>query len=457
MSTEARRLVPRFLSSRISSEARGFVRDSFVLSVSSVVSTAGYFVQVMLLTHLLGLDVYGTFALAVSFVALVGGFFDVQIGAMPISFGAKHLDRDPLAAAGVFQFGYITEIILSAAAFLVVAALAPIAGPRLAGDQGTLIFVLYGLTLVASLGKATSMALLQLCGRFATILWVVVLREVVRVALLLGVLLTVGTLVSAVVALVLLESLIGGLSVLLAGRAFSTRCGRSLAAPALNSVRELRRPMLKMLFHTNLVTYAKLIPTQIPTLLLGAMRPPTEVGGFKVATAVAAAAVKLVDPAWAAVMPRLARLWASGSRAEIRNLLLQATVGAGLVLTMSTVAAFALREPLLRIIGGEGATTATTVLVLSLVGGLVNGTLFWNTPLLYAAKEVRLAAAAYVFASLLLAPLLVVGIDAWGADGAAVALLVFMLVLNLMLTAGALKVLRQPEDRVEVQPGLPSA
>jgi O-antigen/teichoic acid export membrane protein len=187
------------------------------------------------------------------------------------------------------------------------------------------------------------------------------------------------------------------------------------------------------------------------------MRPPTEVGGFKVATAVAAAAVKLVDPAWAAVMPRLTRLWASGSRAEIRNLLRQATVGAGLVLTMSAVAVFLLREPLLRIVGGEGATTATTVLVLSLIGGLVNGTLFWNTPLIYAAKEARLAAAAYVFASLLLAPLLVVGIDAWGADGAAVALLVFMLVLNLLLTAGALKVLRQPQDRAEVQSGLPLA
>jgi O-antigen/teichoic acid export membrane protein len=449
-------LVPGFLARRISRETRGFVRDSFVLSISSVVTMAGYFVQVVLLTHLLGLDVYGTFAIAVSFVALVGGFFDVQIGVMPISFAAKHLDGEPTVAAGIFQFGYITELILGGTALLAVAALAPFAGPRLAGDQGTLIFVLYGITLVASLGKATSMALLQLCGRFGTILRIVVLREVLRVALLLVVLLTIGTLVSAVIALVLLESLTGFVGGVLAGRAFSTRCRRSLWAPALASVKGLRRPMLGMLFHTNLVTYAKLIPAQVPTLLLGAMRSPSEVGGFKVATAIAAAAVKLVDPAWAAVLPRLSRLWSSGRRAEIRELLMQATIGAGLVLTLSAVLAFVLREPLLRIVGGEGATTATTVLVLSLAGGVINGTLFWNTPLIYAARAARLAVVAYVSSSLLLAPLLIVGIDAWGANGAAAALLVFTVAINVMLTAMALKVFRQRESGLELQAGLRS-
>jgi O-antigen/teichoic acid export membrane protein len=215
--------------------------------------------------------------------------------------------------------------------------------------------------------------------------------------------------------------------------------------------------MLGMLFHTNLVTYAKLIPAQVPTLLLGAMRSPAEVGGFKVATAIAAAAVKLVDPAWAAVMPRLSRLWSSGRRAEIRDLLVQATIGACFVLALTALLAFVLRVPLLRIVGGENATTATTVLVLSLIGGVVNGTLFWNTPLIYAAREARLAVVAYVLSSLLLAPLLVVGIDAWGANGAAVALLVFIVVLNLILTAMALKVLRQPDSRVQVQTGLRSA
>jgi O-antigen/teichoic acid export membrane protein len=418
---------------------------------------AGYFVQVVLLTHLLGLDTFGTFAVAVSFVALVGGFFDVQIGVMPISFAAKHLDREPAVAAGVFQFGYITELLLGGAAFLVVALLAPFAGPRLAGDQGTLIFILYALTLVASLGKATSMALLQLCGKFGTILRVVVLREVIRVGLLVSVLLTVGTLVSAVIALVLLELVVGLISGILAARAFASRCDRSLWAPALASVRELRRAMLTMLFHTNLITYAKLIPAQVPTLLLGAMQSPAEVGGFKVATAIAAAAVKLVDPAWAAVLPRLSRLWSSGRRAEIRGLLVQATIGAALVLTFSAVLTFVLREPLLRIVGGEDATTATTVLVLSLTAGVINGTLFWNTPLIYAAREARLAVVAYVSSSLLLAPLLVVGIDAWGANGAAVALLVFTVALNAMLTAIALKVFRQRESGVELQADLRSA
>jgi len=408
----------------------------------------GYFLQVVLLTHLLGLDAYGQFALTVSFVAVVGGFFDVQIGVMPISFAADHVDRRPAVAAGVFQFGYVTEFLLGLTAFVVVAALSPFAGPRLAGDQGTMLFFLYGLTLVAAVGKTTSSALLQLFGQFGTILRLVVLREVIRVAILAVVLIGIGTLVSAVVSLVVLEAFVAAVTALAATREFSARCGRRLWTPALTETRHLRRQMVAMLFHTNLVTYAKLIPSQIPTLLLGAMRPPIEVGGFKVATAIAAAAVKLVDPAWAAVMPRLSRLWAAGSRSEIRQLLVHGTVGAALVLGASALVVLVLRDPLLRIVGGEEATGASTVLVLSLVGGVANGSLFWNTPLIYAAKRARLAMWAYVFSSLALLPLLFVGIAAWGADGAAAALMFFAIVLNVILTLIALRLVRQPSTEI---------
>jgi len=408
----------------------------------------GYFVQVVLLTHLLSLDAYGEFALTVSFVALVGGFFDVQIGVMPLAFAAEHVDRRPVVAAGVFQFGYVTESLLGVTAFVVVAALSPFAGPRLVADQGTLLFVLYGLTLVAAVGKTTSTALLQLYGQFGTILRLVIVREIIRVAVLVVVLIGIGTLVSAVLALVILEAFVAAVAALAATRTFSARCGRSLWAPALAETRHLRRPMVGMLFHTNLVTYAKLIPSQIPTLLLGAMRSPVEVGGFKVATAIAAAAVKLVDPAWAAVLPRLSRLWAAGSRSEIRQLVVNGTVGAALILGASAFIVFVLREPLLRIVGGEGATVASTVLLLSLLGGVVNGSLFWNTPLIYAAKRARLAMWAYVVSSLVLVPLLILGIDAWGAEGAAAALLLFTVALNAMLTVMALRLVRQPSVEI---------
>lgn len=408
----------------------------------------GYFVQVVLLTHLLGLDAYGEFALTVSFVALVGGFFDVQIGVMPISFAAEHVDRRPAVAAGVFQFGYLTELLLAVTAFVVVGALAPFAGPRLVGDQGALLLILYGLTLVTAVGKTTSVALLQLFGQFGTILRLVIFREVARVATLAVVLIAVGTLVSAILSLILIEAFMAVIAGLAATRAFRARCGRRLWSPALDETRQLRRPMVGMLFHTNLVTYAKLIPSQIPTLLLGAMRSPVEVGGFKVATAIAAAAVKLVDPAWAAIMPRLSRLWAAGSQSEIRQLLASGTVGAAIVLGASALVVFVLREPLLRIVGGEGATVASTVLVLSLVGGVVNGTLFWNTPLIYAAKRARLAMWAYIVSSLALVPLLFVGIKAWGADGAAAALLLFTTGLNVLLTIMALRLVRQPSTEI---------
>jgi O-antigen/teichoic acid export membrane protein len=252
---------------------------------------------------------------------------------------------------------------------------------------------------------------------------------------------TVGTLASVAVALVALETVAGLLFLLAAGSAFSAGSGRSLRRRSLAEARDARRPMIGMMFHTNIVTYAKLVQGQAPTLLLGAMRTPLDAGVFRLGMAVASAVAKPADPAWAAVMPRLSKLMSEGRSSEIRRMLKQATLIASAVIGLGAVVVFAVREPLLTLVGGHEAALASTVLALGLLARATNGILFWNTPVLYSARRAATAAKAYVAATALFAPLLVLFIDRWGANGAAGAILVFTIVLNLLLTKAALEVL----------------
>jgi O-antigen/teichoic acid export membrane protein len=443
------------LLGQFSQETRGFTRDSFVLSVGSAIAVAGYMVQVVLITHILGLREYGTFAIVVSFVALVNGFFDVQIGDTAIAFSAREV-ASPSRAAGVIQMAYAVELVTGVAAFAVVAALAPYAGARLAGDEGPLLFLLYGMTLLASTAMTTSIAVLRLVKQFGVILRLVALREVIRVGAVALALIAYGTLASVAIALFALEALIGVLAILAAARGFSDRFGQSLRRSALREARDIRRSMLGMIFHTNIVTYAKLVQSQAPTLLLGAMTTPLAAGAYKVGMAVASAVAKPGDPAWAAIMPRLSRLWAEQQAQEIRRMVQQASVLAALIMGSGAVAAFLLRNPLLTLIGGkQAAALAPTVLVLGLIGSVINGALFWNTPLIYSARRAAWAMKAYLAASLFLFPLLVVFIDRWGANGAAGAILAFTLLLNLMLTRIAVRLIREvPEkaSREQLQP-----
>ena len=56
----------------------GFLRDSTKLGLASGVAVLGYATQIALITHVLGLDEYGVFAIVVSTVDLVGRLFDFR-------------------------------------------------------------------------------------------------------------------------------------------------------------------------------------------------------------------------------------------------------------------------------------------------------------------------------------------------------------------------------------------
>jgi O-antigen/teichoic acid export membrane protein len=205
--------------------------------------------------------------------------------------------------------------------------------------------------------------------------------------------------------------------------------------------------MARTVVHANLVSYVKVVAAQGPTLLLGAMRPATDAGLFKVGTSIAAIVGKPADPAWAAVLPRLARLRAQGRVTEMRALIRQSSVGAFVVLSLIAVGAIVLRDPLLRLFGGETALAAGTVLMLSVLARVANGTLFWNTPLLYALKGADLASKAFLVASIPFVPILVFSTDRWGPEGAAASLLFWNLLVNALLTASALRALGRMRTR----------
>jgi O-antigen/teichoic acid export membrane protein len=425
-------------------QTRGFARDSSKLAVGSGVVVLGYGLQIVLITHFLGLGEYGVFAVVVSFVDLVGRFFDFQVGQMTTAFAAETIRSDVRRTAGIAQFSYLVDLGAGVVGFAVVATAAPFAVPHLIhGSHGPGLFVLYGLTMLATTTETTSIALLQLHGRFGAILRLTLVREAMRFALVLAALLATDSLVAVVLALVVLESVMGVAWTLAAGRVVGDGTREvSIWRPALSATRGMRRAMVRMVFHTNVISYVKVLAAQGPTLLLGAMRPPAEVGAFKVGLSIAALVGKPADPAWAAVMPRLAKLRAAGRRDEIQTLIRQTSIGIFGTIAALGVVATVLRDPLLRLVGGHEAETGGSVLVLAVLAQVVNGTLFWNSPLLYAFKRAAAASAIFIAASVLFVPVLVASTDRWGATGAAAALLFWNVVVNVGLSVAAIRTIR---------------
>jgi O-antigen/teichoic acid export membrane protein len=430
-------------------ETRGLGRDSVLLGIGKAATTLGMMAQVALITHTLGLREYGVFALAVSFVALVDRFLDVDVGRAAITFAARYVRRDVRTTAGIYQFSYLVDLVLGVAGFLVVVAAAPFAGPALVGDRGFTLFVLYALTLLVSTVDGSSVSLLQLLDRYSLITWLTILRESARVAAVGIAVLFYDSLVAVVALLVVQDAVTAVAGLLLASRAFEKHANTKLFAPALSAARPLRRPMFGMIFQTNLIGYGRLAQSQLPALLLGILHGPLEVGIFKIGIAGATAIGQLSTPAWNAVMPRLARLWADRRLQAISHLLRQGSSIAFVVLSAAGLIAVVFRTPLLELFGGEDATAAGGVFVLGVAAQIVNGTVFWNDALLYAVG--RAAAVTKVVlpsVAVLLLLTLILG-HAWGAEGAATALFVSTVMTSAGLTLAAVRVLRQALDAAQ--------
>jgi O-antigen/teichoic acid export membrane protein len=368
----------------------------------------------------------------------------VRVGTAETTFGAARISsEDWRGAAALFRFGYGIDALTGVLGFLVVASMAPFVGPFLLGHGGTQLVLLFGLTLLVSTVDESSATALRLMGRFRLLAFYMSGLEAIRVAAIGVALLIDRSLTAVLVALVVYDLAGAATNWLVANHVFSRASGRSLIGRASEPFTE-RRAMLRMIFHTNVVSYARIAQVQLPTLLLGALTSTSQVGLYKVGSAAGAIVGRVADPVYAAVLPRLSRLWAAQKRDELLRLIRDATpVSAGIAAaTLSLLLGF--HSSVLRLIGGSEASAAVYVLVFVGTGYAVSGMLFWNTSLLFATGRSGIVSLTALLSAFLQVSLLVPLTFAFEASGAALALCASLIVSNLVAAAFGLRELRAP-------------
>jgi O-antigen/teichoic acid export membrane protein len=426
------------------SELGALFGDSGYAAVWQGATSVADFVQIVLITHALGLAEYGRLAVAIAFVVLVGQFFDLRVGVATTIVGAKHLHRDDERAAGVFQLSYLVDGLTGIVGFAVVLVLAPVVGQDLVGKGGVTLIALYALVLLAQTLDESSFTVLRLLDRFRLIAGYTTALELTRIALVAAVLAVNGTITGVAIALVVHRAASGVVSAVAATVVFRRTTGIPLTLPALRKAREDRPQMLHTMLHTNVVSYARLAQTQLPTVLLGAMAGATAAGVYKVGMAAAGLIGRLVDPAYIALLPRLSRLWHANRQPDVRRLIERLSVVSIPAMVVATAALILLREPVLDIVGGGKASEdGGGVLIFGAVAHAINAGLLWNVPTLYAAERARLVSRLALLAAAVQIGTLFPLVNLWGATGAALSFLLSMVVLNTGATILSLAALRE--------------
>jgi len=435
-----RRLLGRFSAT----ELGGLAKDTGFVGIWQAAIISAGLAQIALLTHAFGLSGYGRFAVIVAFVELVGGFFNLRVGYASTTFGARWLVRDPRTAAGVFQYSFVIDLATTALAVPLLAVLALTAGPHVAGDGSTDLIILYAFALIGPVLSRMSFVILRLLDRFALIATYQWALELGRVVLIFLAIELFHSLLAVIVAILVARLIAGVINITVAARVFRRAHDLPLTRPQLHCLeRSERRSMLRMMFHTFLISYSHVVRAQLPTVLLGALAGPTQTGIYRIGIAGAAAVGKVIAPASNALLPRLSRMWAAGRLSELRKMIFRASLISGAAMGVAFLAIVIFQNPILRFLGGgpEGEA-AGTVLIIGAATQALYGLVFWHSTLLFASDNTGPMSVVNVVAAIVHILSLLVLVPSFGATGAAWALLASQGLINVSLTTLALRAMR---------------
>jgi O-antigen/teichoic acid export membrane protein len=359
--------------------AQRVIRNSGYLLGAQTTAAGLSMLQGILAARLLGVEGLGLLGVITQFSSVINRLTSFRMGELVISYVSRFAAQgDTRRPAAVFKAAGIAELVSSAAAFGILAALAPWAARTLAHRPAVADeFILYGLVLLANGMAESSTGLLQVFNRYRTLAVLTAVQSVITLGLI-----AVGFVRGADLPWVVFAYLVGkaawALGVTAAAVRQATReWGAGWWRAPLSVLDPTRRELIRFAFSTNLSASLNLVTRDSEVLWLGAFSTPLQVGYYKVALAVINILLIPVTPLITTTYREVAREVGERQWANVRYLLRSGTLLAA-SWTLPATLGLALFGPwVIRLYGPEFAPAYPMLLVL-LGGAAVANLLYWN-------------------------------------------------------------------------------
>lgn len=405
---------------------KGLFRSTLVRSSAMMVGAQGMLVPLGILAQIfaargLGMELFGQVSIVVSFPSLVWGFSTVKTLSITTRFVAQYdANQDRVRLRDVLLKTLKIDAFTSAVAFLIILAGAGPVAQRMHHPELSTAIVLYASVFLFKIPYASALSVINGLERFALLsttqvlagLGSVVAALVVFLVPVPSVLMYIGLLVGAEVAITLLTCI-------LAGRLLLGRMKGYAAQPLAPS---LERESLRHLFGWNFViSTLSGISSNLPPLLLGRV---ADVGDrnaafYRLAFSVSSMSGMFESAIGNVLMPRLSRQGHSNARAVVRNLLRMGTMRLGLLLATGSLAVVVFSPWIVELAYGGEFAPATAGIQWMLMASVFSGAFFWVQPYFFSRGWVKRYAASslvlgfVVAVSLLVSPTFETGARAY--------------------------------------------
>jgi len=360
------------------------LRSSAHLFTSNTISLGLSVVMGALAIRLLGADGLGLITVVMGFASTVNSILSFRMSELVVRYGGEYLEKDEKQkAAALIKAAALTEIGVSVLAFVAVLILAGWAARTIAKTPDTeLLFIVFGLGLLANFNTETSTGILQVTGKIRYQGTINLIQSIASLLIVAAGFFLPNTL-WVVLSAYLVGKVILGLGLFFtAQRELAERLGADWGRAPLPSFTQ-SRDLIRFAVSSNIsATIIKVFRESEP-LWVGYFLSTEAVGYYKAAYALVSFLSVPADPLIAATYPEINRLIVQKAWASLRSFLRKVTALALAVNTAAALGFIFLGQFALVLYTGHQEFVAAYPAMLALFVGLAfNYTLFWNRPLL---------------------------------------------------------------------------
>ncbi|HSC90718.1 MAG TPA: oligosaccharide flippase family protein [Gaiellaceae bacterium] len=376
------------------------------------------FLATVVAARLLGVDEFALFAIVVAAVGLLQTLLDLTVEEALTKYGFRFVTAEEWGKLRrLFSRALLLKLAGAVLAGLALLALAPFADALFDADGLAAPLAIAALLPLVQAPEGPAATALLLRGRYDVRGGLLALSMALRLA---GIAVGASIGVTEAVAGMVLGQVAATACVAVAGLVAFRRFPAAPEQPLAAESRDLRSFVLQSSLATGVVS----LRTSLAPLLLGLVSPTVQVGYFRAALVPQQAFGTLSAPVRMILLTEQTRDWEQGRRERVFAGVRRYSAGAAAVTAVLLVPLLWLMPDLIRIVFGAEFVAATDAARLVLLAAVLQFVFGWTKSFPVTIGRPNLRVATHGLETLVLVPLTLVLGAAWGATGAAAALLV---------------------------------
>lgn len=397
---------------RLDGQSKVLIKNSGWVFFSNFFSTGLAFIRSVVIARGLGPEIFGTYAMVVSFVGLIQEFLNLNVGTALIKFGAVyHAENRNDKLLALVKASLYVSLIMAVVSVIVIAILCTFSYSSFIEEPNLEWFIIwYAVAASITYVNSISKGLLRLYYKFRMSSVIQMIMDVVETgAIAIAVFFYPKDLNIFFVAIIITRLLNGLICNLLAYYELRHELNPYISTP-IKILEDGKKSIFGFIFGNSVGNSLKTVISQGDVLLLGILSNPVQVGYYSVAKKLAYSILTLTDPLTQSIYPQLSKLIATSRFREIRHMLVKITGIAMIPGAIFLVATYFLNKWIIVTVYGIEYAPASDAFYYFLIASVMGAATFWTLPLIQSLGIVTLRIKIYIitiFLGSLLAYLLV--------------------------------------------------